>query len=78
MDIRLPIGFMFTLTGLIIAVWGMLSNPEINRKSLGININLWTGLCMLVFGLSFLLPCLAAYFRKKKAIPKADASRAAR
>ncbi len=54
MDIRFPIGFMFTLTGLIITVWGLFSNPDIYKKSLGVNINLWTGLGMLIFGLVFL------------------------
>ncbi len=54
MDIRFPIGFMFTLTGLIITVWGLVSDPQIYRKSLGVNINLWTGGAMLVFGLVFL------------------------
>jgi hypothetical protein len=60
MDIRFPIGFMFTLTGLIITVWGLISDPEIYRKSLGININLWTGLAMLAFGLTFLALGLSA------------------
>jgi uncharacterized membrane protein len=60
MDIRFPIGFMFTLTGLIITVWGLISDPEIYRKSLGININLWTGLAMLAFGLIFLAMALSA------------------
>jgi len=60
MDIRFPIGFMFTLTGLIITVWGLISDPEIYRKSLGININLWTGLAMLAFGLIFLAMGLSA------------------
>lgn len=61
MDIRFPIGFMFTLTGLIITVWGLISGPEIYRKSLGININLWTGLAMLVFGILFLVFGFAAH-----------------
>jgi hypothetical protein len=60
MDIRFPIGFMFTITGLIITVWGLVSSPEIYKKSLNININLWTGLAMLAFGLLFLLMSLAA------------------
>jgi hypothetical protein len=66
MDIRLPIGLMFALTGLIITVWGIVSDPEIYRKSLGININLWTGSAMLVFGLTFLFFGLAAQSRNRK------------
>ncbi len=65
MDIRLPIGLLFTLNGLIIGIWGLLSDPEIYRKSLGVNINLWTGLGMLAFGLLFLIPCLVAHSRSR-------------
>ena len=66
MDIRLPIGFMFTLTGLIITFWGLVSNPEIYKKSLGVNINLWTGLAMLVFGLAFLSMSIARARKKHR------------
>jgi hypothetical protein len=66
MDIRFPIGFMFTITGLIITVWGLVSSPEIYKKSLNVNINLWTGLAMLVFGLLFLLMSIAAQVKNKK------------
>ncbi len=66
MDIRFPIGFMFTLTGLIITAWGLVSNPDIYRKSLGININIWTGLGMLVFGLLFLLMSIARARKKHR------------
>jgi hypothetical protein len=66
-DIRYPIGFMFALTGLIIAVWGVVSDPEIYKKSLGININLWTGLAMLVFGAAFLLMGFLAQKKKEQA-----------
>jgi hypothetical protein len=66
MDIRFPIGLMFTITGLIITVWGLVSSPEIYQKSLNVNINLWTGLSMLAFGLLFLLMSLAAQARGKR------------
>ena len=65
MDIRFPIGFMFTITGLIITIWGLVSSPEIYQKSLNVNVNLWTGLAMLVFGLSFLLMSLKAAKKRK-------------
>ncbi len=66
MDIRLPIGFMFTITGLIITVWGLISDPEIYRKSLNVNINLWTGLAMIAFGAMFLLMSFKAGRRGAK------------
>jgi len=57
---------MFTLNGLIITVWGLVSSPEIYKKSLNVNINLWTGLAMLIFGLAFLVMSLAAQAKNKK------------
>jgi hypothetical protein len=55
LDVRLPIGIMFTLFGAIIAIYGMISDPAIYQRSLGININLWWGLVMAVFGAGFLI-----------------------
>jgi len=45
-DLRLPIGALFTLFGLILALDGLLAH----RLVLGINVNLWWGLVMIVFG----------------------------
>jgi hypothetical protein len=55
LDIRLPIGLMFTLFGLMLATFGLTSNEGIYRRSLGINVNLWWGLIMLFFGLTMFL-----------------------
>jgi hypothetical protein len=56
MDIRLPMGLMFSIIGAIIAVYGMATsgNEMYAEHSLGININLWWGLVMLLFGLAML------------------------
>ncbi len=52
LDIRWPIGLMFTLIGLMLTIYGLAtgSNPEAYKPSLGININLYWGLLLLVFG----------------------------
>ena len=50
LDVRLPIGLMFTCIGLIMAVYGLISDPKIYALSLGININLWWGLVLVLFG----------------------------
>jgi hypothetical protein len=57
MDIRLPIGLMFLCLGLLLGGYGLatLGRPEVYQRSLQININLWWGLVMLVFGLIFSL-----------------------
>jgi hypothetical protein len=57
-DLRLPVGLMFTLFGLILVGVGLLGGPELSEKSLGINMNLWWGLVQLVFGVSMLVPAL--------------------
>ncbi len=49
-DIRLPIGLMFAIFGLVLTVYGAMSNPAIYVRSLGINVNLEWGLVLMVFG----------------------------
>jgi len=67
-DIKFPIGLMFTLLGLILTVFGLItsSDADLYRRSLGININIWSGAGMLVFGLVMLF--LAWKSNKKKTI----------
>ena len=50
LDIRLPIGLMFGVLGLLLAGFGVVSDKAIYDRSLGININIWWGLILLVFG----------------------------
>ena len=54
LDVRFPIGGMFTMFGVILTFYGIVSDPAIYAKSLGINVNLWWGLVLLVFGLVML------------------------
>lgn len=54
LDIRLPIGLMFSIVGLLLTGYGLISDKSIYRSSLGININLLWGAVMLVFGLVML------------------------
>ena len=55
LDVRFPIGLLFTIFGLILAAFGLFSNPALYERSLGININLKWGIVMLAFGLIMLL-----------------------
>jgi uncharacterized membrane protein len=57
LDIKIPIGLMFTILGLLLIVYGLttMSNVAMYEPSLGININLWWGLLMLAFGVFMLL-----------------------
>jgi hypothetical protein len=55
-DLRLPIGVLFTVFGLILGGYGLATRgSEIYQKSLGRNINLEWGIVLLVFGLFMLL-----------------------
>lgn len=61
LDVRFPIGGMFTIFGVILAVYGLASDPAIYARSLGINVNLWWGLVLLAFGLVMLGLAYRAY-----------------
>jgi hypothetical protein len=56
MDIRLPIGLMFGIIGIILAAYGVVTagSDIYATHSLGININLWWGLVLLAFGVVML------------------------
>ncbi|HXK60090.1 MAG TPA: hypothetical protein PLP42_09365 [Acidobacteriota bacterium] len=55
LDIRIPVGMMFSIMGAILFIYGLTSDPRIYETSLGINVNLWWGLALLVFGLVMLV-----------------------
>lgn len=55
LDIRLPIGLMFTLFGLLLVVYGALGDKSIYHRSLGLNVNLWWGAVLLIFGVVMLM-----------------------
>src|SRR5262249_10793141 len=57
LDIRTPIGALFTVLGSILALFGLftVAREEMYVRSLGINMNLWWGLVMAAFGLLMLL-----------------------
>jgi hypothetical protein len=50
LDLRLPMGLMFTIFGAILTIYGVVSDRAIYARSLGIDVNLWWGLVLLAFG----------------------------
>jgi hypothetical protein len=69
-DLRLPIGIMFSLFGVILVIFGLATggNEMYQAHSLGININLIWGLVLLIFGVFMLF--LALKGGKKSGPPK--------
>jgi multisubunit Na+/H+ antiporter MnhG subunit len=61
-DIRIPIGLMFSILGILITFFGLITmgDSEMYQKSLGMNVNILLGVLMLIFGLIML------YFSRKK------------
>lgn len=53
-DIRRIIGGLFVIYGVIVTITGLTDGDAAIDKAEGININLWTGLGMLLLGLFFL------------------------
>ena len=51
MDIRLPVGLLFGIVGMLLVSFGLatMTSPMYGQHSLGINVNVWSGLGMLVF-----------------------------
>jgi hypothetical protein len=65
LDIKIPIGLMFTILGLLLGIYGLttISDVAMYQKSFGINVNLWSGVFMLLFGSVMLL---LSKFKKQK------------
>ncbi len=64
LDLRIPIGLLFALLGLLLAGYGLVTGPDVYRQSLGINVNAWWGLVMLLFGAAMLALARRAARRK--------------
>ena len=75
LDIRLPIGMLFTIFGIMLILFGMFSNPALYAQSLGINVNFIWGIVLLVFGLiMFFLGGRAMFGKSTSAAPDSQGS----
>ncbi len=50
LDLRLPLGLLLLFYGVLLVIYGLITEPEVYKKSLGININLLWGTILLAFG----------------------------
>jgi hypothetical protein len=48
-DIRRLIGGLFALYGLILLILGLVGSHHLKHKAAGINVDLWTGIGMMIF-----------------------------
>jgi hypothetical protein len=55
LDIRLPIGLMFTIIGAMLTVYGAAADKAVFARSLGINVDVIWGAALLVFGIVFVV-----------------------
>ena len=67
LDIRLPIGMMFSLLGALLAIYGLATGSDnvIYKSSLDLNVNLWWGLVLFLFGAVMLFFALLSRFSRK-------------
>jgi hypothetical protein len=52
LDIKYPIGLMFAILGVLLTIYGFatINDAAMYQKSFGINLNLWSGVFMTIFG----------------------------
>jgi membrane protein implicated in regulation of membrane protease activity len=78
LDIRVPIGGLFTLLGLLLGGYGLATAGDAAHyaASLGVNVNLWWGVVMLAFGV--LLLAAAAHTHRRASARSATETPAGR
>ena len=52
-DLRVPTGIFFSILGLILLIYALV-RPDVRAAMTQVNVNLWSGLALLIFG-GFLL-----------------------
>ena len=68
LDVRIPIGGLFTALGVLLAGYGLATAGDSTQpaRTPSVNINLWWGLVMLTFGLLLLWGASRARAREVK------------
>jgi hypothetical protein len=52
MDLRVPVGIMFLIMGIILAAYGWWAPHDVAPRDLGLRVNLVWGCCLAIFGLA--------------------------
>jgi len=69
LDVRLPMGLLFLILGLLLCGYGFTADPAIYEKSLGQNVNVLWGGIFAAFGAAMLLLALRAARAAKLTTP---------
>jgi hypothetical protein len=64
LDLRVPSGFFFTLLGVILIGWSYW-RPDAHAPLTDVNVNLYSGIAMLIFGLFLLVMARRAAGRSR-------------
>jgi hypothetical protein len=65
-DLRFPLGLLFVVFGGLLTLFGLLTDRATYERSLFINVNLWWGLVMLLFGGLMFFAAWKKFRAKKK------------
>jgi len=68
LDVRLPMGLMFVIIGLILSIYGLITwaDAAMYQRSLGYNVNFWWGLLLTAFGAAMLVLARRAAARPER------------
>jgi hypothetical protein len=69
LDVRLPMGLLFLILGLLLCGYGFTADPAIYEKSLGQNVNVAWGGVFAAFGAAMLFLALRASKAAKPPTP---------
>jgi hypothetical protein len=69
-DIRIPIGIMFLLIGGVLSAYGWVAAPSGASGSLALNVDVWWGGAMALFGIGMLALARRAMVRKALCTPE--------
>ena len=74
-DLRFPIGILFMILGGLLILFGAFTGAELYQRSFNINVNLWWGFLMFLFGFAFFVLARASAVRARRAQAKADSGK---
>jgi len=75
-DLRFPIGILFMILGGLLMLFGAFTGEDLYQRSFNINVNLWWGFVMFLFGFAFFVSARVHAVRASRVQAKADSGKA--